>query len=85
MHEDEGLDCKVLSVMIRHFKNIFKYFSFGICPLALLGFEKPGLFMVKLGSSSQILDSCGRWPLRWPTTVTGTANYSQHKPKYSQQ
>ena len=33
MHEDEGLDCKVLYV--------------GICPLALLGFEKPGLFMVK--------------------------------------
>ena len=21
MHEDEGLDCKVLSVMMRHFKN----------------------------------------------------------------
>ena len=47
MHEDEDLDYKVLSVMMRHFKNIFKYLSFGICPLALLGFEKPGLFRVK--------------------------------------
>ena len=62
MHEDEDLDCKVLSVMRDIFKNIFKYFSFGICPLALLGFEKPGLFRVKQGSSSQILGSCGRWP-----------------------
>ena len=29
MHKGEGLDCKVLSVMIRHLK-ILKYFSFGI-------------------------------------------------------
>ena len=47
MHEDESLDCKVLSYYDEtFFLNIFKYFSFGICPLALLGFEKPGLFMV---------------------------------------
>ena len=23
--------------------------------------------------------------IRWPATVTATANYSQHRPKYSQQ
>ena len=29
MHKDEDLDCKVLSVMMRHL-NVSKYFSFGI-------------------------------------------------------
>ena len=29
MHEDEDLDCKVLSVMMRHL-NVLKYFSFEI-------------------------------------------------------
>ena len=47
MHKDEDLDCKVLSVMMRHFKNVLKYFSFGICPLALLDSENPGLLRVK--------------------------------------
>ena len=47
MDKDEDLDCKVLSVMMRHLKNILKYFSFGICPLALLDSGKPGLLRVK--------------------------------------
>ena len=47
MHEDEGLDCKVLSIMMRHFKKYFQIFFFWNLPLALLGFENPGLFMVK--------------------------------------
>ena len=29
MHKSEDLDCKVLSVMMRHL-NVSKYFSFGI-------------------------------------------------------
>ena len=51
MHEGEELDCKVLSVMMRHFKKYLQIFFFGICPLALLGFEKPGLFRVKLAAA----------------------------------
>ena len=66
MHQDENLDCKVLSAMVRHLKNILKYFSFGICPLALLDSEKPSLLRVKKGSSSRILGSCGRWPALLP-------------------
>ena len=62
MHEDEGLDCKVLSIMMRHSKKYLQIFFFWNLPPALLGFENPGLFMVKQRSSSQILDSCGRWP-----------------------
>ena len=31
MHKGEYLDCKMLSVMMRHL-NILKYFSFGIGP-----------------------------------------------------
>ena len=30
MHEDEGLDCKVLSVMMRHFKKYLQIFSFSL-------------------------------------------------------
>ena len=46
MHEDEGLDCKVLSIMMRHFKKYLQIFFFCNLPLALLGFfENPGLFM----------------------------------------
>ena len=47
MHEDEGLDCKVLSIMMRHFKKYLQTFFLWNLPLALLGFENPGLFMAK--------------------------------------
>ena len=35
MHKGEDLNCKVLSVMMRHL-NILKYFSFGIESLDLI-------------------------------------------------
>ena len=36
MHEDEDLNCKVLSVMMRHFKNYLQIFFFWNLPLASL-------------------------------------------------
>ena len=48
MHEDEDLDCKVLFVMMRHFKKKSStIFLLESAPLTLLDFEKPGLFRVK--------------------------------------
>ena len=47
MHKDENLDCKVLSVMMRHFKKYLKIFFFWNLPLALPNSEKPSLLRVK--------------------------------------
>ena len=66
MHKDEDLDCKVLSVVLRHFKKYLEIFVFWNLPLALLDSEKPSLLRVKKGSSSRILGSCGRWPSLLP-------------------
>ena len=52
MHKDEDLDCKVLSVMMRHFKKYLQIFFFWNLPPSLTTFEKPGLFRVKQRSSS---------------------------------